>query len=206
MSIITSTELASWLGIDDNEDDVQLQTATAAANQAVAEYCGRVFDKTATADASARTFWPESQSMCIVTDFWETSVLAVKVDFGDDGVYDTTWTLNTDFFLEPLNGLVDGQAWPYSRIVSVRGQLFPCWSRRPSVQVTAAWGWASIPAAVKQAAFIKAGKLFRRKDSIDGVIGGFADFTPLRISSREDPDVVSLLAPFQTSDATLLIA
>src|SRR5215510_5401086 len=103
MAIISTEDLKTYLGIPDSIDDSTLVWATAAANQYVTEYCGRTFEKTATGSATARVYRPGQSCFCWTDDFWETSVLAVKVDQGDDGTYEETWVLNTDFILEPLN-------------------------------------------------------------------------------------------------------
>lgn len=197
MAIITAANLKSHLGISDTTDDTTIGYAVNAANSAVVEWCGRSFDKTATGSASARKFYPECSTHIDVDDFWETSVLVVKTDQGDDGTYETTWTVDTDFILEPTNGIVNGIAWPYTRIVAVGARLFPLSNRRPSVQVTAAWGWTAVPDAVFEATLIKAARIWKRKNSPEGVLGGFADFGAVRITNREDPDVQMLLAPYR---------
>ncbi|HMI48899.1 MAG TPA: hypothetical protein VK481_09540 [Gemmatimonadaceae bacterium] len=204
MPIIADTDLGAYLGIHDTEDATGISAAAAAGSQAVVEYCGRSFDKTALASPTARVFRAGLYD-CMVDDFWETTALIVKLDYGADGTYESTWTINTDFYLEPLNGLLGGQTWPYSRIVATNARTFPQASR-PAVQVTAAWGWAAVPDAVRQATLIKAAKLFKRKDSVEGVIGGFADFGPARISRFEDPDVVGLLGPYRRPNVAVLLA
>ena len=49
--------------------------------------------------------------------------------------------------------------------------------------------------AVKQAAFIKAARIYRRANTPEGFAAGEA-FGAIRVSSREDPDVAMLLAPY----------
>lgn len=196
MAIITTANLKTHLGISDSADDTTLGWAVDAANQAVIEHCGRNFDKVATGSASARVYRAHDPHELYIDDVWETSALIVKTDTGDDGTFETTWVLNTDFILEPLNGLRYGQAWPYTEIRAIGGKLFPTWTRRPAVQVTAAWGWTAVPSAVYEAALIKASRLFKRKNSPEGVLGGWAEFGAVRISRNEDPDVVALLSPY----------
>ncbi len=197
MSIITVSDLKTYLNIPDSIDDPLLTSATAAANQYTADYCGRDFGHTATGSATARVFSAKTGCFAWVDDFWETSVLSVKVDRDDNGTYEETWVLNTDYTLEPLNGQVNGEARPYYKVVPVRGQTLPTWNVRPPLQVTAAWGWASVPDAVKYATLLQAGKLFHRKDSPQGVIGGHGDFLIIRVSLLIDPDVAFLLAPYR---------
>jgi hypothetical protein len=62
------------------------------------------------------------------------------------------------------------------------------------LQVTALWGWPAVPDEIEQATALYAARLYRRKDSPQGVIGG-GDFGPVRVS-RIDPDVEALIAPF----------
>ena len=206
MAIITAANLKTHLGISDTVDDTTIGYAVNAANRAVIEHCGRNFDKVATGSASARIYRACETHELAVDDFWETSALVVKTDGGDDGTFETTWVLNTDFILEPLNGLRYGQAWPYTTIRAIGGKLFPTWSRRPAVQITAAWGWTAVPDDVYEAALIKAARIWKRKNSPEGVLGGYQDFGAVRISRYEDPDVLSLLAPYVHPARTALVA
>ena len=104
-------------------------------------------------------------------------------------------------------GLVEERAEGRFRYYRLRAKtyLFPMCNVGPSVQVTAAWGWSAIPDEVKQAALIKAGALFRRKDSLEGILGGFQEFGAIRVGSREDRDVVALLKYYRTTNAQLLV-
>jgi hypothetical protein len=205
MSIISVAALRTHLGIDDQGDDGTLTRAVDAANERVAKYCGapyRIFDKTATDDASARVYRPTDQCELYVHDFWTTTALVVKVDFADSGTFGTTWTLGTDFILEPDNAVADGE--PFTKIVAV-GTYFPIWNVRPSVQVTAAWGWPSIPARATEAALLEAAKVWKRKDSPEGVLGGFGDFNAVRVSQFADPDAARDLGPLRRKDRLALV-
>jgi hypothetical protein len=101
--------------------------------------------------------------------------------------------------VEPANGVVDGLTGvPYHVIRSVGGRRFPVTGRRNRIQVTARWGWAAIPPAVEDACMIQAAHLFRRKDTPDGIAGGFGnEFGVVRVSRFIDPDVEMLLAPYR---------
>lgn len=196
MAIITTANLKAHLGISDSTDDGTLGWAVDATNSAIVEYCGRTFDKTATGSASARVFDRLDACTVEVDDFWETSVLVVETDDDDDGTFETTWTINTDFVLEPLNGRRYGQTWPYETLRAVGSRRFPLLAR-PAIQVTAAWGWTAMPAPVFEAALIKAARVWKRRKSPEGVLSGFAEFGPVRVSRSEDPDVVDLLDRYE---------
>jgi len=198
VSIITSEELKTFLGIADTVDEPTIISATAAANEWVEAYCGRTF--AAPAAATAKTFRPTDQRTLSVPDFSTAAGLIVKTDDDDDGTYETTWTVTTDFIVEGVDGR------PYDQLVAVGSRLFPVWNRHRSVQVTAVWGWTAVPGAVQHATRIQAARLFKRKDSPAGVLGGFADFTALRVSSRIDPDVADMLQPFRHPDIAVHVA
>jgi hypothetical protein len=203
VAIIDMAALKAYLGITDTQDDTRLTQAAAAASASVEDYCGRTFDPPGV-NATARRFRASWPAYVDVNDFEDTASLIVAVDTGDTGIY-TAWVLDTDFILEPFDGLLDGSPWPYTRLVATAGRYFPTWSRRPSVQVTAKWGWAAIPDPVTQAALIKGARIFRRKDSPEGVIAGYGDFGAIRITTKEDPDAVYLLASYQVFNAAILI-
>jgi hypothetical protein len=60
-----------------------------------------------------------------------------------------------------------------------------------SIQVTARWGWPTVPSQVEMATRLLAARLYRRKDSPQGVITS-ADWGAVRVS-RTDPDIHALL-------------
>lgn len=195
MAIITNADLKAQLGNIGTQHDSVVTFAVNAANQAVVQYCGRDFDKVAEASETVRVFRSRTDCRAVVDDFWSTTNLVVKTDDDDDGTYETTWA-STDYQLEPLNGRANGITVPYYRIVAVAARRFPTCNLRTSVQVTAAWGWTAVPAAVFEATLMKAARLFHRKDSPQGV-AGFDQFGAVRLSRSEDGDVMSLLDPFR---------
>lgn len=195
MPLVTAADLALHMGVQSSAHQGALNNAVAAANGAVARYCGRSFDRIEQGQETARVFYPTHAGLAMVDDFWSATNLVVKTDEDDDGTFETTW-VTADFVTEPLNGRSAGGTVPWDRIRAVDERLFPVCVHRPSVQVTAAWGWAMVPADVFTATLIKAARLFHRKDSPQGV-AGFGEFGVVRIGSREDADVMMLLAPFR---------
>lgn len=202
MSIIEASDLAAHLGIADDIDTTALTVATDAANARIADYCGRVFDPPGEDDPTPRQFSPESAWCCLVDDIADTDDLVVKTDAGQ-GTFPITWNA-ADYILEPINGLVNGMTHPWYTIRAVRSRTFP-YLRRPSVEVTASWGWATIPGPVTQAALIEGARLFRRKDSPEGVLG-FNDTGVLRVSALPlDPNAAALLAPYRRPETAVLV-
>lgn len=178
--------LKTSLGLtSDTNDDAALARAISTASRAIDAYCGTQFYPS----TEARTFAPSSSGDVWVDRF--TSTVGLVVQTGTDGAFSTTVGSN-DVLPWPHNAPKTGGA--YCRLLIATGAL-PVYSLRPTVQVTAQWGWHYVPEQVADATLIKAAHLFRRKDSPDGVAGS-GEFGVVRISRYEDPDVVSLLAPY----------
>lgn len=190
-SYATSTELKARLDITVATYDTEITAALATASRDVDHWCRRQFNKTTT--AAARVFHPQDGDLALVDDFHTTTDLAIATDDGDDGTYETSWTA-TDYQLEPLNGVVDGESgWPYWRIAAL-GNVFPVGTRRPSLEVTAQWGWTAVPASVKTATLILAAENFKLREAPYGVVGA-GDFGVVRVQNNRK--AAALLAPYR---------
>lgn len=178
------------LEMEQSVDDARLNAALAAASRGIEKFCGRQFNTAGS--ATARRFRPTSTALCLVDDFH--AVTSIATDDGDTGTFGTTWSAS-DYELEPLNGVVDGEpGWPWWRIRAVgSSRRFYCY-RRATVQVTATWGWATVPAAVTEACLIAATELVRLKDTPFGV-GGYGDFGIVRV--RDNPFTARMLNPYR---------
>ena len=152
--------------------DAEYERAIGAASRQIDDYCGRHFWMEAT--PTVRTFRPREIDLVWTGDIATTTGLVVATDEDYDGVFETTWTIDTDFILEPFERI---NAKPYERIAAVGTRSFPvsgsstsygaytrAQSRRPTVQVTASWGWATVPQEVIQACSIVAVDHFKAKD------------------------------------------
>jgi len=184
-------DLKAYLRISDTTDDALLQSALDSSSRWIEQYCDRVFYPAIT--ASARTFYPRSAYVVDIDDFWTTEGLIVKVDTADDGSYSTTLTIGTDYIAQPVNPRV---GWPQTRIVSVNLSLPLSASRRPSVQVTAKWGWPAVPDLVRRACIQLAEEDYKMKGAPFGV-AGVDQFGPIRV--RENRMALAWLAPYRRS-------
>lgn len=160
--------------------DHEYVDAINAASRQIDGYCGRYFYQTTA--VSAKRFRPDSLDIMFTPDIATTTGLIVKTDDDGDGVFEVTWTLNTDFILVPedrMDGLL-----PYEQIEALPAKAFPVEgvnvvtpvittnayrrrSRAKRVQVTAHWGFPAVPAEVKQATIIAAIDHFKAKDLIN---------------------------------------
>ena len=198
--LVTEDDLKELLGISDNVDDNRLTLAADAATQMVQAYCDRHFVQQAA--ATARVFVASTPWLVEVDDISTTTGLIVKTDEDDDGVFETTWAAG-DYQLEPLNGKMGGQTWPYTRLRAVQSREWPSDYGQAVVQVTARWGWANpdgvdhyLPQPVEQAAQIQGVSIFKSADAPLG-IAGFGDIGIMRLRQAMHPVAAALLAPYR---------
>jgi hypothetical protein len=164
----TLVELKSYLKIDDSMEDSLLENIVEAASRSIDRIANRRFYLDA--NVSARQYRPLDLLRVFTDDFGSTSGLIVKTDPDASGTYQTTLVVNTDFILEPVNAASKGRPWNYVTIVSGESFSLPT-NYRPQVEVTARWGWPSVPDDINQATLILSADLYKRKDSIGGVLG-----------------------------------
>ena len=185
------------IGTADTADDTLIDNCIGAASRLIDGYCNRQF--WAVASATPRVFQANTEYVCDVDDFYTTTDLVLMTSSFADGVFDTTWTAS-DYQLEPLNGVLDGLTWSYNKIRAIGNYLFPTvnanFGEQALVQLTAKWGWATVPEPVMQACIIQASRIFKRYDSPLGV-AGFGDIGAIRVSRYLDPDMAQLVEPYR---------
>jgi hypothetical protein len=184
------------IGTADTLDDDLIDNCVGAASRLIDGYCNRRFWQTGTAEA--RIFQAEDSFYCSIDDIAGTA-LTLKSSTQADGTFDLTWS-RSDYQLEPLNGNLDGLTWSYDKIRAVGDYLFPTvnanYGDQALVQVTAIFGWPSVPEPVTQATIIQASRIFKRYDSPLGV-AGFGDLGAIRVSRFLDPDMAQLVEPYR---------
>ncbi|MCP3817830.1 phage gp6-like head-tail connector protein [Streptomyces sp. A3M-1-3] len=178
------------LGVEpgDITRDTLLNKALTAASRSIDASTGRRFYLDAT--GTARTYNPNGRVVCdeagvrlLVDDIGTAAGLVVET--GSAGAF----TAVTDYETTPDNALVRGRP--------VTGLLRTAvgWGAGATrVRITARWGWPVVPTEVEQATVIQASRLYKRKDSPEGVTGS-AEWGVVRLS-RRDPDVWALIEHF----------
>jgi hypothetical protein len=165
---ITLANLKTYLKIDDQVEDALLEQIIESASRSIDRIANRRFYLDA--QASARTYRPIGNLRVQVDDFGTTSGLVVKTDPDSTGTYGTTFTLNQDYIVEPTNALAKGRPLTTITIVGPTAFSLPV-NYWPQVEVTARWGWPAVPDDIEQATYILSADLYKRKDSIGGVLG-----------------------------------
>lgn len=179
--------LKTALGITDSDRDVLLSQAIEAASASIDERCGRTFGRDE--EPSPRVFsvrgrvvrQEDCTHLLMIDDVADLD--GFKVETGGPG----DWTEITGYETAPDNALSRGRP--------VTGLVRPFWSSVGKVRVTAVWGWPDVPAQIVQATLLQASRLYRRKDSPEGVAGS-AEWGLVRVPSL-DPDVRALVEPFR---------
>ncbi|MFD5670238.1 phage gp6-like head-tail connector protein [Streptomyces anthocyanicus] len=171
----------------DTSRDPLLSKALTAASRSIDRACGRRFylDEAAT----ARTYNPTGK---VVFDVFGARLLIddagaepTLVETGSGG----SFTPFTSYESGPDNALVRGRA-----ITSLLSTSSSWGSGTGRVRVTAQWGWPAVPEEIEQATLIQASRLYKRKDSPEGVMGS-SEWGVVRLS-RRDPDVWALIEHF----------
>ncbi|WP_062441275.1 hypothetical protein [Herbidospora daliensis] len=189
----TVDELREHLG--DSGDKLSLtllERAVNATSRAVEKYTHRRFWQDPT--VQTRRYRPDDGALVRVHDISTLDDLVVETDPALDGSWSTTWG-PSDFQPEPLDADADGGAYAWWKLRAIGDHRFPVSSGRPTLRVTARFGWSAIPDDVHEATLLRAAALFLRKDSPFGVAGMGSEGFAVRIS-RRDSDVCELLNGF----------
>ena len=184
------------IGTADTIDDELIDNCAGAASRLIDGYCNRQF--WSVGSATTRVYTAEDDFYCNIDDIAGTAI-TLRTSGATDGTFDVTWS-PTDWQLEPLNGRLDGLVWAYDKIRAVGDYLFPTvnanYGSQALVQLTAVFGWPSVPEPVTQATIIQASRIFKRYDSPLGV-AGFGDLGAIRVSRFLDPDMAQLVEPYR---------
>ena len=172
------------MSISDTTDNDLLENLVESASRSIDRIANRRFYLDAT--ASARLYRAYSNIFVFVDDIGTTSNLVVAVDENGNGTYSKTLTLNTDYILDPLTSQSLNR--PFTQLTMVSNTetwpIFPGLTSnglRPGVQVTARWGWPSVPDDLNMACLILTADLYKRKDAPGGILG-LGDLGVVRMS------------------------
>lgn len=186
----TAAELRGFKGVTATGSvaDSDLEDVLDSVSREIEQFCNRQFNDAGT--ASARVFVPDSCRLAYVDDFHTTTGLVVETDPTGDGSFSTTWD-SSDYQLEPLAGVVNGQSgWPFYKLRVVGAKHFPLRSTargQAVLRVTARWGWAAVPAPVKQSCLLMAAETYKLREAPFGIAG--SDEMGMALRVRDNPMV-----------------
>lgn len=179
---VTDDEFREWADVQGHVEASQmpgLDLVLSAASKAIDSHCGRTFGAAGTSEA--RIF--DGGTCKVYLDDFATVTL---VEESSDR---TTWSTVSTYWTGPNN--TTPKYW-------IEGNYrFARW-----VRVTGTYGYGSTPDEVKLSTLMKSAKLWKRKATPTGV-EGFGDFGVVRISTREDADIIGLLADLVRVDGMI---
>ena len=170
----------------DQDVSLALQAATTSINT----HCGRVFTL---GSSETRDYYPISPNYVIIDD--AVTVTSVTTN-------GTTLTVGTDYRLEAVAVAKPGPPYDVIRNVAipgVYGAMGYGFVAQSPLSVTGTFGWPSVPAPIKQATMILAGRYLQRSRSAPFAILTFGDGGEAARLTRSDPDVAMLLSPYTRS-------
>ena len=147
-SYATPSQYRSVVGKTDTAQDGDIQTDLTAISRFLEGKMGRFFTK----DDSAveRVYVPHDNVTAIWVDDLAETPTAVKLDTGGDGQFATTLE-STDFELLPLNADKGPEPRPFMQIGMTPWGNYGYFQKKVRVQVTAKFGWPSVPDAIQRA-------------------------------------------------------
>ena len=188
---VTSDDLASYIRIDDTDDDAELTSAATTGARAIDNATNRQFGKVdepelrryrARPDYSGHGYW-----VVDVDDFHTTAGLVVTVD--------GTVVTAAGYEPAPVNSAALGRPW-WRIAFTADAEAYPD-THPHTVDVVAAWGWADVPPAVIAANLLQGARFFKRRDAPFGVAGSPDQGSEMRLLARVDPDVYVALGPYR---------
>lgn len=189
----TLAELKTALGITDATRDTALTSELNTASEMIDNMCGRGAGAFNAAGALS-TRLVRTQGNTYVGDYGSELVIpgvgdatGMIIEVGDGTSFAT---FGGAYGTGPDNALALGQP------ITVLRSPYTSWSAYTYTRVTARFGWPGgvTPYSVTKAALLLANRMYRRKDSPEGVIGS-AEWGGIRVS-RTDPDVAALLSTY----------
>jgi len=183
-TLATLQDVKDFLKITDTNDDAELAMRLRAGSRRVRWDCGRSFEVSAV--ATSRIYRPQHPTLLVIDDIASTDGLVVEIGRG------TSWTAVDVDGLDalPENAEADGRA---VEMLCRTDGVWPVFGNL-RVRVTAPPGWLAVPEDIVTATCIASSRLFRRKDSLDGIVGN-SDYGPIRVS-RYDADYDNLIHPY----------
>jgi hypothetical protein len=166
--MIDEDTLRTYVKSDTSYDSALYADAIAGAVEFLRTATGRYI---AAADevATPRSYRPDT-TLSSVLRIHDCAEITSVVEQG------ATLTAHVDYLAEPLNGITPaGESRPYDRLLRLGMRAWYWDEERPTVTVTARWGWPAIPQMAKNACVIAAKAYLDNRDLSFGIVGA-ADF------------------------------
>lgn len=191
---ITSDQLKATLSVTGfSAADLDIAQAIKTASRAVDMICDRRFYLYDDSNDQVRYYTPVRPVTLEINDL--VSLTSFATDQDGDGVFETTWTLHSDFELEPDNADLDGRPWERIKLKQRSQTLLPVGLPR-SCQVTGIFGWSEVPDGVVSLTTILAARILQRTRSAAALGVVTIGVEGAARIAKEDPDMFNLVRDF----------
>lgn len=161
-------------------DEANYPRAIAASSRAIDRHCRRQFGLVAAAEARRYTVrWRSGYLVADIDDLMTTTGLLV-----DGGA-----VVDPEFL--PLNAAAKSEPWTALEVAE------SAVDDRGRVEITARWGWTTVPTAVVEACLLQASRLAARRGAPFGIAGSPDSGSEMRLLAKVDPDVAVSLEPYR---------
>lgn len=173
----TADELADRIGLTSptSAETTRLEGAVGTASQEVETFCNRTFNSSGT--ESQRKFYASSPRAVLTDDFHTEPSDVRVVDLFDRTSTVTTVLVASDWESTPANPQFGRPQWCLKNTSDL---VWPVGQQCGHILVTATWGWATVPTAIKEATLLLAEDYFKMKDAPFGV-ANWGEFGPVRV-------------------------
>lgn len=181
---LTVEEAKSWLQISDAVDDDEIAGWCTTASRAIDARCNRQFGQI----AEVAPLQVHDEPYYVAE--WRRWLVDIEDLMTTTGLLigGTAYGSQTAATLWPRDAAMKGRPW-----TALAYTTKPTWTTA-GIEVTARWGWSSVPAQVAGACRLQVARFHTRRAAPLGVAGSPSEGSELRLLARLDPDVSVALA------------
>jgi len=173
----------------DGDEDTMIQNVISAVSRWIDNYTGTRF-YTTTADETRYYSADDHDSLFPDDDI--VSITTLATDNASARTYADTWTVNTDFEVQPYNYSVDSTPIRWIEVAPLSGYYFPV--GRNTVKIIGKFGYCATgchPDPVREACLIQSLRIWKRKDAPFGLVAN--PFGTMNQINSLDTDVKQML-------------
>lgn len=198
---VDKEDLKGYIGLSGTSQDNNIDNAINGASRQIDAICNRYFWQDE--EVNTHYYTPVNEFYIVTEDISTTTGLVVSLDTTDNGTYDTTLTLDTDFVLKPFNPRHYHKGNTSYNFPQNEIHILPTRSSErfdpkiiKNIKVEAKFGFPAIPEAIAQACLIQSLRLFKRKDTPFNVFGN-EQTGQVELFNKFDPDALELIKGYK---------
>ena len=173
----------------DTDEDTLLQNVIGSVSRWIDNYTGTRFYTTS---ADETRYYSADDGDSLFPDDDIISITTLATDSGGARTYGDTWTVNTDFSVQPYNYSVDSTPIRWIEVAPLSSYYFPVGKK--TVKIIGKFGYCTAtnePDPVREACLIQCARIWKRRDAPFGLVSNPLG-TATSINSL-DPDVKQML-------------